>query len=582
MPTSPILAPARIEYRAHGPASLDYDDIYYASDGRNEAERVFVRPLGLETLFRASRQASIRIGELGFGTGLNFLAVCEKFLETAAPEARLVYIAFEKHPLARQDFERIARSHKPSFSVTEELIAALPRLLSGWHKRYLRDGRISLSLCYGDALQGVSEISTRCHAWLLDGFDPKRNPDMWSLPLLKRVAERSESSATLATFSAQGEMRRRLESLGCEVTRIDQRPHKRHSLLARLPLRIDKPLQAPSEVGVVGAGFAGLFTAQLLAKGGVRVHVFDPNPASMPIALAHARLGDPSLSRMQLRAVALDYSNDWYCRLGCKAGVLEVATDSRHARQLWRRADVWGATDPSLRFLTSTECRDLTGLTRIQEGLWHPNCHRVLGESLEQQLNSELISHHQTEVLSCLNRDGNWHLQLPRGVSKAFSHLVVCAGAASVRLLPQISAHCVDGQMELANADFSLPVGLVGHGFIAPIVGPQLVFGSTYEHEPLSEDLARTENIHRTGTWLEALGARRPSPVQSSWRGTRLYHQDRMPIVGEVEPGLFANSAHGSAGSTLAPLCAEVITSAILADPPALSLDLVDLMRPTR
>ena len=582
MPTFPILAPARIEYRAHGPASLDYDDIYYASDGRNEAERVFVDPLGLETLFRSSRQVSFRIGELGFGTGLNFLAVCEKFLETAPPDARLAYIAFEKHPLARQDFEKIARSHKPSFSATEELIAARPRLLSGWHKRYLRGGRICLSLCHGDALQGISEMSTKCHAWLLDGFDPKRNPDMWSLPLLKRVAELSEPSARLATFSAQGELRRKLESVGCEVTRIDQCPHKRHSLLARLPARIDEPLPVPSEVGVVGAGFAGLFTAQLLARGGVRVHLFDANPAPMPIALAHARLGDPSLSRMRLRAVALDYSNDWYRTLGCKAGVLEVATDARHARQLRRRADEWRAADTSSRFLTSTECRDLTGLICIQEGLWHPQCHRVLGESLREQLKSELISQHQTEVLSCLNRDGNWHVQLPSGASKAFSHLVVCAGAASVRLLPQISAHGVDGQMELAAADFSLPVGLVGRGFIAPIDGQQLAFGSTYEHEPLSEDIARTENIHRTGTWLEALGANRPSPVQSSWRGTRLYHQDRMPIVGEVEPGLFANTAHGSAGSTLAPLGAEVITSAILADPPALSPELVDLMRPTR
>ena len=582
MPTSPILAPARIEYGAHGPASLDYRDIYYASDGRNEAERVFVRPLELETLFRTSRQASIRIGELGFGTGLNFLAVCEKFLATAPPEARLVYIAFEKHPLARQDFERIARAHKPSLGVTEELIAALPSLLSGWHRRYLRDGRICLSLCYGDALQGVLEISTKCHAWLLDGFDPKCNPDMWSLPLLKGVATRSESSARLATFSAQGELRRKLESVGCEVTRIDQRPHKRHSLLARLPARIDEPRQAASEVGVVGAGFAGLFTARLLASGGVRVHLFDPNPASMPIALAHARLGDPSISRMRLRALALDYSNDWYRRLGCKSGVLEVATDARHARQLRRRAETWAAADTSQRFLTSTECRDLTGLARIQEGLWHPQCHRVLGESLEEQLKSRPISHHRTEVLSCLNRDGNWHVQLASGASRAFSHLVVCAGAASLRLLPQISAHCVDGQMELAKADFSLPVGLVGRGFIAPIDGRQLVFGSTYEHEPLSKDAARTQNIHRTGTWLEALGARLPSPVESSWRGRRLYHHDRMPIVGEVEPRLFVNTAHGSAGSTLAPLGAEVITSAILADPPALSPELVDLMRPTR
>lgn len=577
-----ILPPARIEFRDGRPYSLDFRDIYYAHDGRAESTRVFIAPLQLEAMFRESGQSGIRVAELGFGTGMNFLAVSETFLKVAPQASSLDYIAFEKHPLGQQDAERIVRAHHPQFPLGEALLAAKPSLLAGWHRRYFAQGRIRLSLFYGDALEGLKALNTRCHAWLLDGFDPKRNPDMWHPALLKALVEQSESRARLATFSAQGDLRRNLASLGCEVTRIDQRPHKRHSLYARLPARPEGASDMPSEVGVVGAGFAGAFSAQLLALRGVRVHLFDAHPLSMPFALAHTRLGDPSLAATKLRAVALGYSNDWYRRLGCEAGVLEVATDSRHARQLERRAETWRPADTSISPLTADESRTLSGLPKIKQGLWHPTCHRVSRRSLKSLTHHPLISHHQSEVKACLNRDGNWQLQLAGDRQHTFNKVIVCAGAASRKLLPQISAHAIAGQMEIGHTRASFPIGLIGHGFVAPFTARHLVFGSTYERNPLSERDARAENLRRTGTWLESLGATRPSRARACWRGLRLYHKDRMPIVGEVASGLFVNTAHGSAGSTLAPLCAEVIAGALLADPPALSPGLCALMRPIR
>ena len=573
-----ILPSARVRLSDGQPRSLDFNDIYYSRDGRGESVRVFIDPLELETLFGNPKQSGIRVAELGFGTGLNFLAVGETFLRTAPRTASLDYIAFEKHPLAQQDLEAIVRAHRPQFSLAEALLSANPCLLAGWHKRYLAQGRIRLSLFYGDAMEGLKQLNTRCHAWLLDGFDPKHNPDMWSLALLRCLLERSESQARLATFSAQGALRRRLETLGCKVTRIDQRPHKRHSLHARLPARPPTPRQSPSEVGVVGAGFAGLFCAHLLSLRGVRVDVFDPNPASIPLALAHTRLGDPDLATTKLRALALGYSNDWYRQLGCRSGILEVAVDSRHARQLQRRADIWRPADASLSLLSARESRELSGLGNIEQGLWHPNCHLVARQSAEALANHQLISHHQREVMSCVKRHGYWQLQFAGGEHRAFRQVIICAGAASPRLVPSISAHSLAGQMEIGHTQVSLPIGLVGRGFMAPLADRQVILGSTYEREALSEQDARTENLQRAAAWLESLDVR----VRTSWRGRRLYHEDRLPIVGQVEPGLFINTAHGSAGSTLAPLCAEVITGALLMEPPALSPDLTRLMRPIR
>ena len=96
-----LLRPAVIEHEDAQPRSARYGDIYFARDGVAETERVFIEPMRLGELFKRGSQGSVRVGELGFGTGLNFLAVSEAFLKGAPAAARLDYIAFEKHPLKR-------------------------------------------------------------------------------------------------------------------------------------------------------------------------------------------------------------------------------------------------------------------------------------------------------------------------------------------------------------------------------------------------------------------------------------------------------------------------------------------------
>ncbi len=562
-----ILSPAHIEHEDAQPRSIEYRDIYFAHDGAAETARVFIEPMQLDKLFGREIEGGVRVGELGFGSGLNFLAVCEAFLKAAPDSGRLDYIAFEKHPLRRADIENILQRHASDMTLMHELVHAWPHRLTGWHTRYFAGGRIRLLVYQGDALDGITDLQAKCHAWLLDGFDPRVNPEIWSEPLLAQVAEKSEANARIASFTAQGMVRRRLASLGFTIERVDQRPHKRHSLAGRYTSGTRSQIIRPREVAVIGAGFAGTFTAHLLAIRGIAVHLFDPHFEPMPIALAHARLGDPNLPLMQLRALARGYSNDWYRRLGATRGVLEAPTEVRAVEKIQRNAEHWLPADDSMQLLDNEEAREKSGLSGVRRSLWHGQCHVVEPRHLRSLMRHHLITRHEASVASCHANGANWTLTFDARASQTFAKVVVCAGAGSLDLLPKIDAQTIGGQMERAQAIPKLKCALVGEGFAAPGSSKDLFIGATFEREPMHAEDAERENIARATRWLKALGHPVSISRKDSWRGRRVYHKDLMPIVGELASGLHVNCAFGASGSLLAPLAAELVASQIAYNP---------------
>ncbi len=590
-----ILSAARILIDGGQPRSVDYGDIYCSRDGQRETHRVFIAPLEFEAMCECADASGLSVGELGFGAGMNFLSLCEVFLQRAPANARLDYIAFEKHPLTRTDLVRILAHRTFASELREALVASWPARLEGWHCRYFAAGRIRLVLHQGEALEGLLDFTGRCHAWLLDGFDPRCNPEMWSQQLFETLNRRSQPGARLATYTAQGEVRRRLESVGFSMQRVDQRPHKRHSLVGRLGGEKPSTRAPASQVAVVGAGFAGTFSAHLLSLRGADVHLFDQpfsahRSGPMPVAIAHARLGRPDNPLMRLRALASGYSNDWYRRLDARRGVLEAPVNPRDVRRIERQASLWGAADDCVQLLAPDQAQELIKATGIGTSLWHTQCHVLGADRLHRLLRHAGITRHAAgpgaEILSCVSSGRGWTLYTRRGTSHTFGQVVICAGAGSLGLLPNLGASTLGGQMDLVRMSTALSgtlVGaLIGEGFAAPLDDGRLAVGATYESSPLSEEEASGENLARAKAWLRALGVAFAPTHQGCWRGLRVYHGDRLPLVGEVAPGLYINTAHGSAGSILAPLCAELLTNQMCGGALAVSQTLAAEIRPNR
>ena len=218
---------AKLDWRDGVPIARDFDDPYFSfDDGLAETRHVFLDGNDLPARFGGD----LRIGELGFGTGLNLLVTWDAWVQ-AGRRGRLDFTSFEAFPMAIDDMAE-ALAHFPTLQpLASAFLDALD--LSGGETR-LADGPV-LHVVTGDARETVPAWQGQADAWYLDGFSPAKNPQLWEPALLKAVGAHTKTGGTAATYSAAGHIRRALQDAGFDVTRTSGYGRKRHMTRARMP-----------------------------------------------------------------------------------------------------------------------------------------------------------------------------------------------------------------------------------------------------------------------------------------------------------------------------------------------------------
>jgi tRNA 5-methylaminomethyl-2-thiouridine biosynthesis bifunctional protein len=503
------------------------------------------------------------VGELGFGTGLNFAVTAEV---ARACGARLHFISFEAHPIERGAFAAIARRRARELPIYAELAASWPPLAAGWHRRRFDDGRILLSVWYGDAAAGLADIRGRQQrpvgAWFLDGFAPDRNPAMWAPALCEALAELSAGGTTVTTFTAAGAVRRALAAAGFEMRRVDQLPHKRHSLAGQL-IGTHRPAAThPSHVHVHGTGIAGASVARHLAGAGVAVTAWAgaaglPAGSAIPAAVQHARLLAHTGPAGGLRAHAWHYAEAFTRDLpGTRAiGALQVGEPGRLARI----AAAQGSAADWLQPLSAREASALAGWP-VADALYFP---RAAVCDLPR-LCRALLDHPSIELRS--------------GVPPPGTEPLVMANGAACRAWPGA------GFLELADVagqlDFVAGPGprlaVVGAGLLVPLDDGRLAVGATYEYRPWDPERARAANLARLDPARRSLG---------QVRGVRCVSSDRIPVVGALPSAgssVWVSTGHGSQGAVSAPFAAALLASRMTGDFEPLAREAAALLEPGR
>lgn len=222
------------------PYSPQFDDIYYnKNNGLEESKHVFVNGNNLQNRFAAT-QSNFTIAELGFGTGLNLFLINDLWQKYAPKNAHLTYISFEKYPLFKEDIKNaLTFCYKKENSEPEPQF--LERFLdqyapqTGWNT-YIFQG-LTLHLAIGDIADFLPHISQKLKqnqqvsAWLLDGFAPAKNPDMWTPDVFQHMAQATENKGTFATFTAAAGVRGGLTKVGFSVTKTKGYAYKRTMLV---------------------------------------------------------------------------------------------------------------------------------------------------------------------------------------------------------------------------------------------------------------------------------------------------------------------------------------------------------------
>ena len=210
------------------PRSKLFDDTYYSkSDGLTETQHVFIN--GNRLPERWPHMQHCTIGELGFGTGLNFLGTALAWQHHAAPGSTLEFISFEQYPMNAACMRK-ALSRWPQLSRETEILA------NAWANTAFDESRlfelqftpqIRLSVHLGDANIVLPKIRLKADAWYLDGFSPAKNPELWNEDLMKAVGRATITSGTFATYTSAGFVRRNLKAAGFEVKKTQGHSGKR-------------------------------------------------------------------------------------------------------------------------------------------------------------------------------------------------------------------------------------------------------------------------------------------------------------------------------------------------------------------
>lgn len=481
------------------PFSSDFGDVYFSkTDGLAESRHVFINGNDLTTRLAHLRNFErFVIGEIGFGTGLNILAIWQLWQQIRPDNhSHLHIITTEKFPLSKTDLEQALSVWTELAGLSQQLIANYPPPLAGCHRLNWFDERLTIDLWLGDATSSLSQVTGqgKVDAWLLDGFAPSCNQELWSADLLAQIARLSKPHTTLATFSVAGAVKQGLKHHGFTLAKRKGFGKKREMLTAsfqpkltsanfcELYFRYNKKIKPffvtlpftdtfesrrrqrrkannvkgfelpnfsaitkPLSVAVIGAGVAGLSSAYALAARGHKVTIFDKDK---PLAGASGNIRGflapklTSLKRLETNLHAIGYlaSCRFYPYLTAQTGIEILQTTgcldllSHNRLQL---DEVKDFPPQFARLLTAEQAKAKVGY-EIGQAIFLPNAGLITTANFAKAVLCHPNISFQAEELTYFQQDYDQVLLTFTERQQFFDHVILCMALDTCDFLPTI------------------------------------------------------------------------------------------------------------------------------------------------
>jgi tRNA 5-methylaminomethyl-2-thiouridine biosynthesis bifunctional protein len=523
------------------PSATHFGDIYFSIDGGlDETRAVFLGGCGLPEAWE--NQRLFTIAELGFGSGLNFLATWQMWNRTRSGSQRLHFVSIEKFPFDKVQLTRALAAWPELAEYSQRLIESWPGRVCGIHR--MEFDAITLTLIHDDVINAFDQIDgLQANAWFLDGFSPSGNPMMWSAEAMSAIAKHSAPHARLATFSVAGAVRRALTDAGFNVKKMPGFGRKRHRLEAELGPELSntvssKPLPIKHAL-IVGAGIAGRSLARALKVRDISFDIIDdrkhPAASGNPLALVKPRfdLQDRPESRFFLAAYL-------------------------HALRAYPESAV---IDRGIRQLPKTE-KDTARFEKLI-------AQAALGES-HLSLSGDTLEIHSALVIDPYRIFDDVDIRVEsyeEAHAKAnYSHIFLAAGYGLSKIAPNLHLRMSRGQLTWSEPVADLP--LAYGGYVANIEGAALV-GATHDRLDDTDPFALrpgddTQNLEALSDVLNCTVTPIDRPSRASVRVTS---RDTLPILADLsadtEQVVWAMTGLGSRGFTFAPLLAEALVADI-------------------
>jgi tRNA U34 5-methylaminomethyl-2-thiouridine-forming methyltransferase MnmC len=198
----------------------EIDEHYHSVNGAiGESMHVFV-----EAGFNFCDANPVSLFEVGFGTGLNALLTA---IEAAKRRKHTRYLTIEKFPLSPEICRQLDYQY-----ITVDSAAEIYSLIhsSEWGRPTRITEFFELQKIEGDFL--TDKIDYKADIVYFDAFAHSKQSEMWHYDVLGKACNTLQKGGIFVTYSARGELKRNLRSLGFEITSLPGASGKREMIRA--------------------------------------------------------------------------------------------------------------------------------------------------------------------------------------------------------------------------------------------------------------------------------------------------------------------------------------------------------------
>jgi len=200
--------------------SPTFNEHYHSVFGAiNESKHVFI-----EAGFNFLNLPSIKIFEIGFGTGLNALLT---YLESVKKEITVEYTGIELYPVTQDVIQQLNYTQL----LSEESKKTFDQFLEvSWNKKIEISNHFHLTKIKADFNDYL--FTEKYNLIFFDAFAPEKQPALWSHQNFTKIYEAMDTHGVLTTYSSKGLVKQNLRNVGFQLERLPGPEGKRHMLRA--------------------------------------------------------------------------------------------------------------------------------------------------------------------------------------------------------------------------------------------------------------------------------------------------------------------------------------------------------------
>ncbi len=214
--------------------SAAYHQTYHSIHGaRTESVHVFLEASGAAGALREGQP--LRVLEVGFGTGLNFLLTADLALQHGAS---LQYVALERELITSETFRALGYETLIDAPILVNKLYRWVFTLPGPDLVGLLTCRLHdtlhLDLLLGDAVE-TPLPPPAFDVIYQDAFSPEANPELWTPAFFAKLFAALKPGGRLSTYSASRRVHNALADAGFSVEKYPGPPGKREIIVATRP-----------------------------------------------------------------------------------------------------------------------------------------------------------------------------------------------------------------------------------------------------------------------------------------------------------------------------------------------------------